>query len=100
MRVGRVGRDWGRLGLADAQGLDSIRDPDRNDTDGEQTRNAGEDANERLDLVDAADDFALLAWSVGIDLSEEELFILIAGELSAIGEETNEEGGDDSPGDE
>jgi len=87
-------------GLADAQGLKSVCDPDADDADGEETRDTGKDADEGLDLIDAADDFALPVGAVGVDLGQEELFIFVAGELAAVGEEANEESSNDSPGDE
>lgn len=82
---------------AEAQSLDRVRHPDAYDPGGKQAGDTGEELYEGLDLVDATNDLALLARTVGIVFGEEELLVLVAGELPTIGEEANEESGKDSP---
>jgi hypothetical protein len=50
-----------------------------------------------LNLVDALDDFYLLALTGRIDVGQEEALLLVPGELSAIGEKGDKTGCDCGP---
>jgi hypothetical protein len=86
-----VGRSLG------VDGLPGVQCPDGDDTDGDQSRGDAEDADVGLDLINPVDYLGLLAGSLGAVIGEEEPLLLVAGELSAIGEDGDETGGDGSP---
>jgi hypothetical protein len=78
-------------------GLPGVEGPDGYDADGDDGGGSAEDANVRLDLLDAGDDLGLLALSIGVNVGEEEALLLVAGELTAVGQDGDEAGGDGGP---
>jgi hypothetical protein len=57
--------EWQSLGV---DGLPGVHGPDGNDADSHKGGGDAEDADVRLDLVDALYDLGLLALAVGIDV--------------------------------
>ena len=86
-----------RLEGEGVDGLPGVEGPDGDDADGDDGGGGAEDADVGLNLVDALDDLALLALAVGVDIGEEEAFLLVTGELAAIGEDGDETGSEDGP---
>lgn len=82
-----------------AEDANGVGDPDAHDANGDEGGGAAEDGDEGLDLADAADDVALTLLAVGVVTGEEKLLLLIAGELAAVGEQADEDGGERGPDD-
>jgi hypothetical protein len=78
--------------------LPGVVDDHADDAGGDEAGGSAEDAQDGLDLVDAADDLVLLLLlaAVGVFV-EEELIILVAGELAAVHEEGKEADGQCGP---
>lgn len=79
------------------KGLPGVHGPDGDDAYGECSGGDAENADVGLNLIDALDDLALLPLAVGVDVGEEETLLLVAGELTAIGEDGDETGGENRP---
>src|ERR1700712_3002476 len=89
-----------RLGRGHVDGLPGVEGPDGYDSDGDEGGGSTEDADVGLNLVDALDDFGLLALEAGVEVGEEEALLLVTGQLAAVSKDGDEAGGDCSPDDE
>ncbi len=78
-------------------GLPGVECPDGDDGYGDESGGGAQDADVGLDLLDSVDYLRLLPRSLIAVVGEEEALLLVAGELSAIGEDGDEAGGDGSP---
>jgi hypothetical protein len=92
--LGFLFQDWEYLCVKRMPG---VCGPDGDDADGDQGGEHSKDANIGLNLVDAFDDFYVLALASGVDVGEKEPFLLVAGKLSAIRKKGDKAGCDRGP---
>ena len=77
--------------------LPGVEGPDGYDAYGDDGGGDAEDADVGLDLFNAVDDLAVLTLSGWVGVGEEETFLLVTGELAAVGEDGDEACGEDGP---